>query len=238
MDDYLPLPEDWDRALAIVAHPDDLEYGGAAAVARWTGQGRSVAYLLVTKGEAGIDSMPPEEAGPVRMREQVASANVVGVSEVEFLDHPDGTIEYGLPLRRDLAAAIRRHRPRLIITNNFRDTYPGGFLNMADHKVVGRAVVDAVRDAGNRWVFRDLGLEPWNGVRHVALAASPESAHAVDVTDTLDLGIASLRAHAAYLEGLGGGDMADPEVFLRRMAESAAQRFGGRLASPFELLAM
>ena len=105
-----PFPEDWARALAVVAHPDDLEYGGAAAIARWTRAGCRVAYVLVTKGEAGIDSMEPEEAARVRMAEQRDSAAVVGVDEVEFLDHPDGMLVYGLALRRDIAAAIRRHR--------------------------------------------------------------------------------------------------------------------------------
>src|SRR4051812_18916265 len=104
------MPEDWQRALAIVAHPDDLEYGASSAIARWTAQGRSVTYLLASRGEAGIDSIPPEESGPLRAGEQIAAAAEVGVDVVEFLDHPDGVIEYGVPLRRDLAAAIRRHR--------------------------------------------------------------------------------------------------------------------------------
>ncbi len=59
----LTLPEDWERALAVVAHPDDLEYGAASAIARWTSQGKKVSYLVVTRGEAGIDSMPPAEVG-------------------------------------------------------------------------------------------------------------------------------------------------------------------------------
>ncbi|CCH34249.1 PIG-L deacetylase family protein [Actinosynnema sp. NPDC047251] len=238
MDDYLPLPEDWDRALAVVAHPDDLEYGAAGAIARWTDQGRSVAYLLVTKGEAGIDGLPPEQAAPLRVREQIASAAVVGVTDVRFLDHQDGVLEYGLPLRRDIAVAIRRYRPDLVITGNHHPTFAGGSLNMADHRVVGQAVLDAVRDAGNRWVFPDPDLEPWNGVRRVAIASSPHAGHAVDLTGTFERGVESLRAHAAYLAGLGGGDVADPDVFLRGMAEAAAQRFGGRLAVPFELVVM
>src|SRR5688572_12762254 len=65
-----PLPEDWDRALAVVAHPDDLEYGGAAAIARWTSQGKHVAYLLASRGEAGIDTMEPAKAAEVRTAEQ------------------------------------------------------------------------------------------------------------------------------------------------------------------------
>ncbi|MFY9915049.1 MAG: PIG-L family deacetylase, partial [Nocardioidaceae bacterium] len=57
---YKPLREDWQRALVVVAHPDDMEFGAAAAVARWTGQGKRIVYALVTSGEAGIDGMDPE----------------------------------------------------------------------------------------------------------------------------------------------------------------------------------
>ena len=112
---------------------------------------------------------------------------------------------------------------------------------MADHRSVGHAVIDAVADAGNRWVFTgplDGGLEPWGGVRWIALSGSPHATHAVDVTGTLDRGIASLAAHPCYLEGLGEGLMSDPAAFLRRFAEQTASRFSGRLATSFELLEM
>src|SRR6201991_753019 len=90
-----PLREDWQRALCVAAHPDDLEYGAASAIARWTAQGKRVAYCLVTSGEAGIDSLPPEECGPLREQEERDGAALVGVTEVEFLGHRDGVIEYG-----------------------------------------------------------------------------------------------------------------------------------------------
>ena len=145
------LPEDWHKALAVVAHPDDLEYGASGAIARWTAQGKEVIYLIVTKGEAGIDSMPPEETGPLRVQEEQNSARVVGVDIVEFLDHQDGVIEGGLLLRRDIALAIRRHRPDVVITMSYEDGPRGP--SSADHRAVGLAVVDAARGAGNRWDF-------------------------------------------------------------------------------------
>ncbi|MCP2262056.1 N-acetylglucosaminyl deacetylase, LmbE family [Streptoalloteichus tenebrarius] len=232
------FPEDWSSALVVVAHPDDMEYGGAAAVARWTAQGKKVVYLLASRGEAGIDGMAPDECAEVRVREQVASAAEVGVDVVEFLDHPDGMIEYGLPLRRDVARAIRRHRPEVVLVVNHRETYGGTFLNMADHRAVGQAGIDAVRDAANRWVFRELadeGLEPWDGVRHLAVIASPDATHAVDVTESFEAGVRSLLHHRAYLDGLGP-DWPKPEVFLRQGAEQVAERFGGRLGVSFEML--
>jgi len=235
------LPEDWDRALAIVAHPDDLEYGAAAAIARWTGQGKQVVYCMVTSGEAGIDGLDPDRCRPLREAEEIDSARIVGVDVVEFLGHPDGVIEYGLPLRRDLARVIRRHRPDVVITGNFRETYGGVILNQADHIAVGRAVVDAVRDAGNRWVFRDLideGHEPWNGVRAVWAAGSPDARHAVDTTADFAKGVASLEAHGAYLAGLAPGQMPDAGEFLEGMARESGSRLGTRFAASFEVFPM
>ena len=231
------IPEDWDRALAIVAHPDDLEYGAAAAVARWTGQGKEVVYLLATRGEAGIDGMSPEEAGPIRVEEERRSAAVVGVNKVEFLDHRDGMVEYGLPLRRDLALAIRKHRPEVVITMNHNLTWPGGGLNMADHRNVGLAVLDAVRDAGNRWVFTGEaaeGAEPWNGVRLVLVCGSPEPTHGVDVTGHFDRGAASLAEHKAYLEALGASD--STQTFLHDFAKAAGKELGCELGVLFQVI--
>jgi LmbE family N-acetylglucosaminyl deacetylase len=234
------MPADWQRALAVVAHPDDLEYGCAAAVAGWTDQGREVAYLLATRGEAGIDGIAPAECAPLREREQRASAAVVGVSVVEFLDHKDGVIEYGTDLRRDIAAAIRRHRPELVITLNHRDTWGGTAWNTPDHRAVGRATLDAAADAGNRWIFPELiseqGLEPWDGVRWVAVAGSTSPTHAVDAGPGLERSVASLLEHRLYIEGLTEQDPQEYcRTFLTRMAEMAAPRFGGRPAVTFEL---
>ncbi|MER7107180.1 PIG-L deacetylase family protein [Streptomyces sp. NPDC000229] len=238
-DQLQPMPDDWQRALAVVAHPDDLEYGCSGAVASWTDDGRQVTYLLATRGEAGIDTIDPATCGPLREREQRASAAVVGVSEVEFLDYKDGVIEYGLGLRRDIAAAIRRHRPELVITLNHRDTWGGVAWNTPDHVAVGRATLDAAGDAGNRWIFPELieqGLEPWDGVRWVAVAGSSSPTHAVDATPGLERAVQSLLEHRAYIEVLTDQD---PEeycrTFLTGNAQAAAPRFGGRRAVTFEL---
>jgi LmbE family N-acetylglucosaminyl deacetylase len=190
-----PLPEDWTRALAVVAHPDDMEFGSAAAVARWTGQGKEVVYCMVTSGEAGIDGMEPEECRRVREAEEIESARIVGVDTVEFLHQPDGVLEYGVPLRREICAVVRKHRPEIVITGFFGEKWGGRMLNQADHIATGRAVLDAVRDAGNRWVFHDQlvdGLEPWGGVRQVWAGGSDTAQHGVDTTETFDKGVESL----------------------------------------------
>lgn len=228
-----PFPEDWQRALAVVAHPDDMEYGAAAAVARWTGQGKHVAYLLVSDGEAGIEAMPPAEAGPIRCEEQRASCREVGVTDVEFLGYPDGSIVESLGLRTDLAEAIRRHRPEVVLSINFRDSWGGPSWNHADHRAVGRALLDAVRDAANSWFAPERGPR-WAGVRFVAFSGSPQPTHAVDVTATFDAGVRSLECHRAYLDNLGGDT--SPAEFLRGAAEHGGRLLGVDLAAAFELI--
>jgi LmbE family N-acetylglucosaminyl deacetylase len=231
------MPEDWARALAVVAHPDDLEYGAASAIARFTAQGKDVRYVLVTRGEAGISSRPPQEVAPVRTAEQIASAAVVGVTSVEFLDHADGSIEPGLRLRRDLARTVRAHRPDVVLSINFRESWGPGSWNHVDHRVVGESLLDAVRDAANPWMFtelRDEGFDAWAGVRFVAFNASTQPSHFVDVSDTIDRGVESLRAHAAYLQGLGDGT--DPDEFLRSSARSVGEQVGVPYAVTFEVI--
>jgi LmbE family N-acetylglucosaminyl deacetylase len=235
-----PLREDWGRALCVVAHPDDMEFGGAAAVARWTGQGKHVVYCMVTSGEAGIDGLRPEESRRVREAEQVESAHIVGVDQVDFLGLPDGILEYGVPLRRAITQEIRRHRPDVVITNNFRDIWSGRNLNQADHIAAGKATVDAVRDAGNRWVFNEQledGLEPWGGVREVWAGGSPYATHAVDITETFETGVASLRAHKAYIDGLGWESF-DPAEFLEGLSRAVGQRLGVAHATAVEVFPM
>lgn len=231
----IEFPEDWNRALVVVAHPDDVEYPGASPIARWTSQGKEVSYLLASRGEAGLDSMSPEQCMELRMQEQIDAASEVGVGDVAFLDHPDGMIEYGLRLRKEIACVIRRKKPDLVLIGNHRETSGNGMLNMADHRAVGQAAIDAVRDAANRWVFRDLDVEPWSGVKYMALLGSPIATHAVDSEDYFDQGVRSLLAHRTYLATLGTTSES-AESMLRKFHEAVAPDFNGRLGVALEML--
>lgn len=206
-DQVPPFPDDaFARVLCVVAHPDDVEYGTSSAVAAWTSQGVDVAYLLLTRGEAGMDSLAPEETAELRVREQVAGSAVVGVSQVDFLGYPDGVLVYSLEMRRDIARAIRRFRPDAVVVGSWDVEFVAG-LNQADHRAAGLAAVDAVRDAGNRWVFRELldeGLEPWSP-RWLLVSGDPRPTHGVDVSgDAVERGIAALEAHREYLAAIPG----------------------------------
>ena len=224
-----PLDETPSRVLCVVAHPDDIEYGTAAAVHRWVGEGATVAYFLLTRGEAGIDTMPPEEAAVVREAEERESARRVGVDQVDFADLADGSIEYGVPLRREITRAIRRHRPDLVIGQTWADFFGPGMVNQADHRAVGLATLDAVADAGNRWLHRSLddeGLEPWGGVRRLAVAGSPSPTHFVDVSgEHFEAAVHSLEAHAAYNAALPG-DFPAPRELLQMILGGAGEAVG------------
>ena len=154
---------------------------------------------------------------------------------VEFLDHPDGLVVNGLELRRDLATAIRRHRPEVIIGSNYRDRWgDAGPWNHVDHRELGRALPDAVRDAANRWLFTDAG-EPWAGVQWIAYASSPAPTHAVDVTDHIEEAVTSLDCHRTYIANLGDPDF-DPDSFLRGSCQQAGETLGVPMAVTFELI--
>jgi LmbE family N-acetylglucosaminyl deacetylase len=229
----LPFPDDWQRALVVAAHPDDIEYGAAAAVAVWTAAGKEVRYLLATRGEAGIAGLDPAEAGPLREEEERRSAAVVGVSEVEFLDHRDGVLEAGPALRRDLAGAIRRHRPDLVVTMWGGDTWTPpdvspGALNSADHRALSRSVLDAVADAGNEWIFPDLEETPWSGVEYIAVHLG-QPRHVVDVSAVVERAVASLTEHRRYLAALSDDpveEQARRQVDMATLTEEGERQVG------------
>jgi len=231
------MPDDWQRALIVAAHPDDIEYGMAAAVAAWTTAGKEVHYLLATRGEAGMAGVPPETSGPLREEEERRSAAVVGVTEVEFLDHRDGVLVQGPELRRDIAAAIRRHRPELVVTGYFGATWspPGvspGYVNSADHRALGQCVLDAVADASNEWIFPDLAQPRWSGVRYIAVQDMAEPPHEVDVADHVEKAVASLTEHRRYLELLSDvpvEEQARQVIDMSTATEDGRRRVGFRL---------
>ena len=231
------MPDDWQRALVVAAHPDDIEYGLAAAVSAWTTAGKEVHYLLATRGEAGMAGVPPEEAGPLREEEERRSGAVVGVTEVEFLDQRDGVLVAGPDLRRDLAAAIRRHRPELVVTGYFGPTWspPGvspAYVNSADHQALGQSLLDAVADAGNEWIFRDLAEPRWSGVQYIAVQEMLDPPHEVDVADHVETAVASLSEHRRYLELLSDvpvEEQARQVIDMGTSTEDGRRRVGFRL---------
>ena len=174
-----------------------------------------------------MDASAPDLTAELRMREQIAGSAAVGVSQVDFLHYPDGALTYSLEMRRDIAREIRRYRPDAVLVGSWEVEFVAG-LNQADHRVAGLAALDAVRDAGNRWVFPELleteGLEPWSP-RWLLVSGDSRPTHGVDVTgDALQRGIASLEAHAEYVAGIPGHP--PPRPMISGITAMQGQRMG------------
>jgi LmbE family N-acetylglucosaminyl deacetylase len=190
------------RTLVVAAHPDDVDFGAAGTVARWVEQGVEVAYLLVTRGDAGgFDDTPRDQMPLLREAEQLAAAKAVGVDQVEFLDgYHDGTVQPTIELRRDITRVIRAFRPdRILTTSPLRRWDRLAGPSHPDHLAVGEATTCAIYpDSRNAFAFpellRDEGLEPWV-VREVWYQGGPSPDFFVDVTETYPQKIAALLAH-------------------------------------------
>ena len=230
-----------DRALLVVAHPDDIDFGAAGTVAALTEAGTDVAYCLVTSGDAGSDHLPidRDELMTLREREQTAAAAAVGVpaDRITFLRHPAGLVEPTAELRRDISAVIRRERPDVVITQSPERNYQRIYASHPDHLAAGEATLRAVYpDARNPRAFPELmaaGLEP-HGVREVWLMALAEPDLIVDVTSTFPRKVAALRAHDSQTSR-----MEDLEGLLRGWGTAiatAGAMDAGRLAEGFKVV--
>lgn len=236
-----PLP-DVTRVLCVHAHPDDVDFGAAGTIARWVDEGLEVAYLLVTRGDAGgfDDDTPRETLPAIREAEQRAAAAAVGVKHVEFLEgYSDGTVTPSLHLRRDIAAAIRRWRPDRVLTNSpLRRWELLTGPSHPDHLAVGEAATCAVYpDARNPYAFielrNELGLEPWT-VREIWYSGGPSPDHVVDVTETYPRKLAALLSHASQVSHLEEFDDAMRQRLARIAAAAALPE--GRLAEAFTVI--
>ncbi len=228
------------RILAITAHPDDVDFGSAGTIARWTDAGIEVTYCVVTDGDAGGSdpSISRPDMATLRRGEQTAAAKQVGVDDVRFLGYPDGRVEATIGLRKDLARVIRQVRPDRVLCPSPERNYARAGASHPDHRAVGSAALDAVYpDARNPFAFPELladeGLDAWTA-REVWIAGSPAPNHYVDVTQTFPRKVAALRAHASQV-----GDREGLEDFLRGWLARAAAQGGlpeGHLAEAFQVL--
>ena len=147
---------------------------------------------------------PRREAGPVREAEERESAARVGVEVVEFAGWPDGAIEYGVPLRREIAAAVRRHRPDLVIGRLGRPVRPG-------HAQPGRPPRGGPGHARRRRGRRQPLAPPRparrgsrRGTASTVYAVAGSRAHALRrrVGEHFEASVHSLEAHEAYNDAL------------------------------------
>ena len=226
------------RALVVVAHPDDVDFGSAGTVATLTAKGVDVAYCLVTSGDAGGDesTQTKEERTEIREREQRAAAMEVGVTNLTFLRWPDGQVEPTLLLRREIARAIRSHQPDLVITQSPERNYERIRASHPDHLAAGEATLRAVYpDARNPHAFPELvreGLAP-HTVPLVWLSGGTPTM-VVDITKRFEQKYAALTRHESQV-----GDNKDLKKMLKSWARLTAVGAGlkkDRLAEGFKVV--
>lgn len=217
---YIPA-----SAMAIVAHPDDIEFGCAGTLARWAQAGARISYVVCTSGDVGIaeNGMTRSRAAEIREAEQRAAAELVGAAEVIFLREPDGMVEPTVALRKKLVREIRRFRPEAVLCGDPTLLWAGdGYINHPDHRAVAQAAVDAIFPAaGQPHLFEELAEEGLKAhkPRKVYVMNWRIADTFVSIDDTIDLKIRALRAHASQMRNW------DPEPRIR---EWAAERAKGK----------
>jgi LmbE family N-acetylglucosaminyl deacetylase len=196
--------DDIERILVVTAHPDDVDFGAAGSVARWTDAGIEVAYCIVTDGEAGgrHSGIGPSELADLRRVEQTTAAKVVGVTDLAFLGYPDGRLMASIELRRDITRVIRRVRPQRVLCQSPERNYQRIYASHPDHLACGDAALAAVYpDARNPFAHPELldeGYEPWVAEEiYVMTASEPDTF--VDITDSADRKIEALRSHVSQM---------------------------------------
>lgn len=209
----IPFPTDWRKALVLVPHPDDAEYGMSAAVNRWTREGKEVIYVMATSGEAGIAGMDPLECGPIREAEQLRSAAVVGVHTVDFLHFPDGKLTNDASMRAAIDHALERHQPEMVLTIFTGEEYAPGVRNQSDHMMFGQAVAETMADHDDQWLFE----------------TAPNGDYIVEVTDEdAEAAVAALAEHEQYLAVLDPEtpviEQARNQVDMSTLAEDGSRR--------------
>jgi LmbE family N-acetylglucosaminyl deacetylase len=225
------------RALAVFAHPDDIDFGAAATVATWVSEGWDVRYVCVTRGQKGAwdAHMDPDEYGRLREAEQRSAAAVVGVRDVTFLDFMDSEVFDSLDLRRAVAREFRRHRPHRLLTMDPQPLPTGRLVNHPDHRAVGQCALDVTMTGGTTAsIFPELldeGLPPWRELAETWLMGPAAKPVAVDVSDTIDKKLEALRAHASQV-----ADVDAMEKRVRQRLADQGEPHGLAYAETFQVI--
>ena len=235
--DPIEIPEGVTRALAVTAHPDDVDFGAGGTVMALVKAGVQVTFCICTDGDAGgfDDSTDRSEIPAIRRAEQTSAAAVYGVTDVRFLGYQDGYLVPNHDLQRDIVRVMRQVQPHLVITQSPERNWDRLPSSHPDHMAAGeapaRALYPAVR---NPYAFPELrteeGLEAWT-VNWLWLQGHVEPNHWIDTTEFFSRKVTALEAHASqtsHMEDLAG--------MLRSWGEMQAQAAGfesGRLAEGF-----
>lgn len=179
-------------AVAVGAHPDDIDFGCGATLAKWAAAGCATHHVVMTDGSKGTwdPSIDRRLLVDTRRREQARAARILGSTSVTFLDNVDGELESGLTQRRALCEVIRRLRPSVVLGH---DPWRRYRLH-PDHRHAGWTTLDAVVAARDPLFFADTA-EPAHRPTAILLFEADEPNHVENVAGFLDTKIEALLAH-------------------------------------------
>ena len=197
------------RVLGVFAHPDDPEFFAGGTFAKWAADGAEITFLVATSGDKGSadPEMTHQRLAAIREDEEREAAAALGVNDVVFLRYKDGELFPTLDLRRDITRIIRMKKPDIVVTLDPTVFWRGGGgINHPDHRAIGAATLEAIfPTARDRLNFieheRDEGLET-HKVGTIYIAGAAEPTHTVDVTDSVERQIESLRAHKSQISDM------------------------------------
>jgi LmbE family N-acetylglucosaminyl deacetylase len=211
-------------ALAIGAHPDDVEFGGGGTLAKWAAAGCIVHHLMCTDGSKGTWDVDADTSALVARRqdEQRAAARELAgeqSGEVIFLGHVDGELESSLAVRSEVAKAIRRLRPDVVLGH---DPWKQYRLH-PDHRHAGLLTCEAIVAARDPHFFREHGL-PHHRPQSLLLWEAERPNHVEDVSATVDRKLAALEAHVSQFEStMGASDASELDGFRQRIRARLAE---------------
>ena len=192
----------YDRALVVTAHPDDAEFLAGGTIAKLCDMGMQVTLCIATSGDKGTRdvNLRPQELAAIREAEQRAAAKVLGLHRCIFWGMPDGFLEETHELRGQVVKLIRSLKPDLVIT---WDGYRPGF-NHTDHRVIGRAVRDALYPAAHDpHYYPELtraGIGP-DRAAELLLAGAHEPDYHVDIGPYLERKADAILCHTSQIDG-------------------------------------
>jgi len=213
------------RALAIGAHPDDVEFGCGATLAQWSAAGCEVSHLICTDGSKGSWDPSADRAALVvtRQDEQRAAAAALGATgSCVFLDWVDGELEAGLRQRWEVAYWIRKLRPDIVLGH---DPWKRWRLH-PDHRAAGFLAVDGLVAARDPHFFPEQEL-PHHRPSALWLFEADEPDHVEDVTGFVDAKVDALLAHRSQWRSTHHIEGPDDVERFRRAVHAEAAAAGG-----------
>jgi LmbE family N-acetylglucosaminyl deacetylase len=220
-------------ALAVGAHPDDIEFGCGATLAKWAAAGCRVHHLVLTDGSKGTWDSSVDSGGltKVRKQEQQEAAAILGGGDVTFLDVVDGDLDSGEDTRRRVCEVIRRVRPDVLLGH---DPWRRYRLH-PDHRHAGWLVTDGLVAARDHKFFPSSGEA--HRPTHLLLFEPDVPNHVENVAGHVDKKIAALLAHRSQhvsTMGIGAAGATGPgseNDTYQSEADAFAEQVRAQLAS-------